>query len=773
MAAYLDHDQPARRGTELLARRSSARPRTRRRATSRRPSLESLEPRVVLSATVYTVNSTGSGAAGTGTSGTLPYVISQADTNTNTDGSAIEFDPTVFSSPQSITLTATLDLSETPGLMVIEGPGADRLTISGGNAATVFTVESGVTASLSGLTISGGSTTGGGGGLYNAGTATLTDCTISGNSAKYGGGAYDYDGAKLTLTDCTISGNSATKYGGGLEIDGTVILTGCTIDGNQATGAGGGLDESGTADGTLTDCTISGNSTQADGGGTYAGDTVKLALINCTLSGNYAQYSGGGASVGRTAELTLTGCTVSGNYAGTYGGLYAYGGTAELTNTIVAGNSNSASHEDDIGGTAASAVAGNFNLIGPGGSGGINDGSDGNIVLDGSTDPGLAPLGEYGGSTQTIALLPGSPALGAGTAVAGVTTDQRGEPLASAPDIGAFQSQGFSITRTGHGTPQQTTDGTAFPNALSVVVTAKNPAEPVAGGIVTFSAPSSGASAGFSTDGATIDVAGSASILAADNSIPGSYAVTATVVGAAPVSFSLTNLVSSPILNYTVNSASGNLTGSGSSGTLPYVVFLANANADTSSNGNTIQFDPSVFSTPQTITLGATLELSETSARGDRRARGRAPDRERKQRRVGLPGGRRGHGEDLGPDDKRRIDDRGRRAVQRRHGHAHRLHAHRQLWSVRRRCIQLWYGQSDPHRLHTQWKFRRIRRRAVQRRHGHAHRLHDQRQLRHRWWWTGRLLWDCDPHRLHTQWKFSIQVRRRRHGRGACRAHAH
>jgi parallel beta-helix repeat protein len=575
---------------------------------------------VVLSATVYTVNSTGSGATGTGTSGTLPYVISRADIDTNPDGSTIEFDPTVFSSSQTIPLTATLKLSETTGPMVIEGPGADLLTISGGKAATVFTVESGVTASLSGLTISDGSTAGSGGGLSNAGTATLTDCTISGNSAKYGGGAYDSGGAKLTLTDCTISGNSATD-GGGLDNKGTVTLTDCTIDGNKATGKGAGLDEIGTADVTLTDCTISGNSTQSDGGGMYAGDTVKLALINCTISGNYAQSYGGGASVGGTAKLTLTDCTVSGNYAGTYsggtyyngGGLYEKGGTAALTNTIVAGNSGSGSGEDDISGKADSAVTGDFNLIGPGGSGGIVGGSNGNIVLDGSTDPGLAPLGEYGGSTQTIALLPGSPALGAGTAVASVTTDQRGEPLASAPDIGAFQSQGFSITRTGDGTPQQTTDGTAFPNPLSVVVTAKNHAEPVAGGIVTFSAPSSGASAGFSTQGATIDAGGSASTFAADNSIPGSYVVTATVAGVAPVSFSLTNLVSTPILNYTVNSASGGLTGSGSSGTLPYVVFLANANADTSTDGNTIQFDPSVFSTPQTITLDATLVLSETS----------------------------------------------------------------------------------------------------------------------------------------------------------------
>ena len=48
-----------------------------------------LEPRVVLSPTIYTVNSTGSGTSGSGTSGTLPYVISLANANTNPDGSEI------------------------------------------------------------------------------------------------------------------------------------------------------------------------------------------------------------------------------------------------------------------------------------------------------------------------------------------------------------------------------------------------------------------------------------------------------------------------------------------------------------------------------------------------------------------------------------------------------------------------------------------------------------------------------------------------------------
>lgn len=87
--------------------------------------LEGLENRLLLSSspTIYTVNSTLNGSTGTGDSGTLPYVIGLANTNPNTAGSLIQFDPTVFATPQTIALSSTLTLSETAGQEVIHGPG--------------------------------------------------------------------------------------------------------------------------------------------------------------------------------------------------------------------------------------------------------------------------------------------------------------------------------------------------------------------------------------------------------------------------------------------------------------------------------------------------------------------------------------------------------------------------------------------------------------------------------------------------------------------------
>ena len=158
--------------------------------------------------------------------------------NDSSGAVTITFDPTVFATAQTIALTAgQLELSNTSGTETIIGPAAG-LTISGGDQNRIFQVDSSVTASISGLTITGGNSANYGGGLLNDGTLSLTDCTVSGNSASRNGGGVDNSATAdadrlrgqrqlgrlwrgrenfgtLTLTDCTVSGNSAS-YGGGL-----------------------------------------------------------------------------------------------------------------------------------------------------------------------------------------------------------------------------------------------------------------------------------------------------------------------------------------------------------------------------------------------------------------------------------------------------------------------------------------------------------------------------------------------------------------------------
>jgi len=433
----------------------------------------------------------------------------------------ITFDPTAFAAHQTITLTAgPLELSGTGGLAMITGPTAG-LTLDAGGLSGVFRVDKGVTASLSGLSLTGG-------------------------SATFGGGAANY--GDLTLAGCTVSGNSAQYSGGGIVSAGDLTLTGCTVSGNSAGNNGGGI--ANYAQMTLTACTISGNSARSSGGGVYAFGGA-AALVDCTIAANTAGVNGGGLfdvpSIGPSGvqgTLTLTACTVSGNTAvtgqvgGGGGGVYiAFHAKPTLVDTIVAGNAGFAG-ANDLGGEGT--AAGSYDLIGTDGTGSLVNGQDGNIV--GVADPLLAPLGDYGGPTQTMALLPGSPAIGQGAAM-GLTTDQRNLPLdAPNPDIGAFQSQGFILTPVAGSTPQSALINTAFGQPLELTVTANNPIEPVDGGVISFTAPSSGASAALSAGTATI-ASGQADVTATANASAGSYTVTVSAGGSSAASFSLTNFV--------------------------------------------------------------------------------------------------------------------------------------------------------------------------------------------------------------------------------------
>ena len=98
----------------------------------------------------------------------------------------ITFDPTVFAQQQTITLTqGQLELSDTDGTQTITGPAAG-VTVSGGGISGVFQVDSGVTATVAGLTIADGLLHTGAG-IDNLGTLTVINSTLSGNVAPGSG----------------------------------------------------------------------------------------------------------------------------------------------------------------------------------------------------------------------------------------------------------------------------------------------------------------------------------------------------------------------------------------------------------------------------------------------------------------------------------------------------------------------------------------------------------------------------------------------------------
>ena len=406
-------------------------------------------------------------------------------------------------------------------LMVID-------SIFTGNSANNFygggLMNSGGTATVIGSAFTGNSAIYSGGGIANfSGGLTLTDSNFINNSAVVGGSIYNYSGSTATVTDSIFINNSAASEGGGVFNGGTATVTN-SIFANNSAPAGGGIFSYGTL--TVLDSTFTSNSALGTGGG----------LDN---------YSGGTA--------TLTNCTISGNTSQNGGGI-DNGGSLMLNNTIVAGNLNTESTLRTISPVRSSRPARTTSSATVQESPTLPISIPSNLI--GTTadpmNPLLGPLADYGGPTQTMALLPGSPAIDAGSNALSIdpTTgqplayDQRGLPriVNGIVDIGACESSGFTVTVTS-GSGQSTGPLTAFSAPLVATVTANNPSGPVAGGLVTFTPPPSGASATLSGSPAPISATGTASVTAAANSIVGSYTVSATASGiTTPASFSLTNM---------------------------------------------------------------------------------------------------------------------------------------------------------------------------------------------------------------------------------------
>jgi len=379
------------------------------------------------------------------------------------NGSTISFDMNQVVSP--ITLTSGELLINKS--LTIAGPGANLLTISGNNASRVFDVD-----------------------VANPGVVTISDLTVS--NAMFNGGP---SGGGI--------GNGGGIFNNGT---GTVNVTNCALNNNKTTGNGGGIFNNGAGTVNVGSSTLTNNSVPGGGGGVANQSTAPINIFNSTLNGNSGSVGGGGVNNQSTGTVTITNCTLSNNSGGTGGGVRnSSTGPIKLRNTIVALNTSGTG--PDLSGTFTS--NGN-NLIGKndgstGFTNGVNNDKVGSIASP--LNALLAALGNYGGPTQTQALLPGSPAIdAANNCVTDVTqcgdanipqlpNDQRGfsRQTGSSVDIGAFESRGFNISATS-GTPQSAVFNTAF--GAPLVATASSVfGEPIVGGQVTFTAPGSGPSA--------------------------------------------------------------------------------------------------------------------------------------------------------------------------------------------------------------------------------------------------------------------------------------
>jgi cysteine-rich repeat protein len=242
---------------------------------------------------------------------------------------------------------------------------------------------------------------------------------VRNNTAEDGSGIANED-SELVLTDSTVRNNEAYYDGGGILNEGTTRIARSTIHDNVAR--------------------------YGDGGGIHNEESLEIHAS--TLSGNYAGDNGGGIS-NQFGSLVLSSSTLTHNEAWRSGGLHNRG-AAGLDHNLIAGNfydfAENPSDCNEWSGYPITSLG--HNLVGavddcPS----IDHATDLKGTLAVVVDPGLEPLGFYGGPTETHALVPGSPAIDAGAAAGCGPVDQRGQarpadgnddtlPLC---DIGAFE----------------------------------------------------------------------------------------------------------------------------------------------------------------------------------------------------------------------------------------------------------------------------------------------------------------------------------------------
>jgi parallel beta-helix repeat protein len=254
-------------------------------------------------ATTLTVTSTEDSGPGT-----LRDAIAAA-----TGGDTIDFDGAL--SGQTITLLSPLLLNKD---LTIDGSAiAAPVTLSGGGAVRILEVAEGATVWVLGLVFEDGQASEAqgeglanqGGAIRNAGTLTLTRCTLTGNRGYQGAAIHNATAGYLTVSECTISGNHASNSGGGIWSVGTLALHGSVISGNSAEGTGGGFYSVSSQENVVTACTFEAN-TAMGGGAIHAGG--RLTVADSTFYMNTAGIAG---AIANSGTLTLTNSTLVANAA--------------------------------------------------------------------------------------------------------------------------------------------------------------------------------------------------------------------------------------------------------------------------------------------------------------------------------------------------------------------------------------------------------------------------------------------------------------------------
>jgi hypothetical protein len=281
------------------------------------------------------------------------------------------------------------------------------------------------------------------GGILSQAEVVIRHSTVAENRGASDGGLAHFDVfGSMLIVDSVIRDNEGGGAGGIRAIGPTSVVR-STVANNRG-GQWGGAYVGGRLE--MRRSTVSGNSSGADGGGLGglllgAHLAGKASIVNSTVAGNTADRNGGGLALG---HLSLRSSTIAYNRAdddeaegGRGGGIFVTGSPRAdypVVDSLIALNTVGATGSDPQ--CAGRFASRGHNLRSSDDPGCIGFDRAGDLV---APDPLIDTLAENGGPTQTIALQPGSPAIGAASRKTSSPRDQRGVRRDRHPDIGAFE----------------------------------------------------------------------------------------------------------------------------------------------------------------------------------------------------------------------------------------------------------------------------------------------------------------------------------------------
>ncbi|GAB4268761.1 MAG: hypothetical protein Kow0080_11950 [Candidatus Promineifilaceae bacterium] len=249
------------------------------------------------------------------------------------DGATITLAPETFQENLVITRTVTL-----------VGAGKNSTVIDGSGSVSFEPAVSNVgVLTLTNMTLTGGNSDAGGGGLLNDGTAFLQNVVVTNNraSASSSGGGIENIGT-LVIENSEITNNSVNGGdGGGIDNLGVLTMTQVVIRGNQATlndSFGGGLSHLGTW--LMADyITVTENSAGYGGGAIFDifGASGVGYVQNSTIMSNSARFEGAGLNI-FFGEVFISRTLIYGNTSQQSGGGVANSGDLVLAESAVFSN---------------------------------------------------------------------------------------------------------------------------------------------------------------------------------------------------------------------------------------------------------------------------------------------------------------------------------------------------------------------------------------------------------------------------------------------------